>query len=45
MVKKFEEFIRESLWTDIQRRSAGDTIRKEDDVNILDCEGLFNYIK
>jgi hypothetical protein len=37
--------ITESLWTDIQSRSAGDTVRKEDDVDILDAEGFFQYLK
>ena len=37
-VKSFKEFIGESLWTDIQRRSAGDTIRKEDEVTYSTLE-------
>ena len=28
----------------MQDRSAGDTIRKEDDVNLLDRDGLYDYI-
>lgn len=34
----------ESLWTDIQRRSAGNTVRKEDDINHLDRDGMLDYI-
>ena len=34
----------ESIWSDMQDRSAGDTIRKEDDVNLLDSDGLYDYI-
>ena len=34
----------ESLWTDIQSRSAGETTRKEDDVNLLDRDGFYEYI-
>ena len=34
----------ESLWSEIQDRSAGITQRKEDDINLLDRDGLFDYI-
>ena len=34
----------ESIWSDIQDRSSGDTIRKEDDINLLDRDGFYNYI-
>ena len=37
--------ITESLWTDIQSRSAGDTIRREDDINLLDIEDFCDYLK
>ena len=30
VIKTFSEFINESIWSDIQDRSAGDTVRKED---------------
>ena len=36
--------INESIWSDMQDRSAGITQRKEDDINILDCDGLCDYI-
>ena len=36
--------ITESIWSDIQDRSAGETVRKEDDVNLLDRDGFYNYI-
>ena len=36
--------ITESVWTDIQKRSSGDDIRKEDDINLLDKDGLYEYI-
>ena len=42
-MKKLSKII-ESIWSDIQDRSAGDTIRKEDDINILDCDELYDYI-
>ena len=42
-MKKLSKII-ESIWSDIQDRSSGETIRKEDDVNLLDFKGLYNYI-
>ncbi len=35
----------ESIWSDMQDRSAGVTKRKEDDVNCLNYDGLYDYIK
>ena len=35
----------ESIWSDMQDRSAGETVRKEDDISRLDNEGLYDYIK
>ena len=34
----------ESIWSDMQDRSAGEEIRKEDDINLLDSDGLYDYI-
>ena len=31
MIPDFKTFIKESIWSDIQDRSAGDTVRKEDE--------------
>ena len=31
IIKTFSEFISESIWSDIQDRSSGDTVRKEDE--------------
>ena len=44
VIKTFSEFINESIWSDIQDRSSGDTVRKEDDINLLDRDGLLDYI-
>ena len=44
-IKSFKKFIEESIWSDMQDRSAGVTKRKEDDVNLLDYDGLYDYIK
>ena len=36
--------ITESIWSDIQDRSMGKTVRREDDINLLDCDELYDYI-
>ena len=33
-IKSFKKFIEESIWSDMQDRSAGDTVRKEDERHI-----------
>ena len=38
IIKTFSEFINESIWSDIQDRSAGDTIKKEDGMIIGQLE-------
>ena len=45
MIPDFKTFIKESIWSDMQDRSSGDTIRKEDDINYLDMLGLLDYIQ
>ena len=42
-MRKLSE-ITESIWSDMQDRSAGETVRKEDDINLLDSDGLYDYI-
>ena len=44
MIPDFKTFIKESIWSDMQDRSAGDTVRKEDDINHLDYEEFFVYL-
>ena len=41
---KFSQ-ITESIWSDLQKRSSGEVTRKEDDVDLLDREGLVDYLK
>lgn len=43
-VKSFKEFINESVWGKILDRGAGETIRKEDDIDHFDMVGLYEYI-
>ena len=42
--KEIESPLNESIWSDIQDRSMGKTVRREDDVNIFDCDELYDYI-
>ena len=42
-MRKLSE-ITESIWSDMQDRSSGETVRKEDDINLLDRDGFYNYI-
>ena len=36
--------ITESVWADIHKRSNGTTVRKEDDIDLLDRNGFLKYI-
>jgi hypothetical protein len=44
MIPNFKTYINESVWSDIHKRSNGETIRKEDDIELLDMFGLYEYI-
>ena len=44
-VKLVKKVVNESIWADIYDRSTGETVRKEDDVNLLDLEDFYAYIK
>jgi len=37
--------VNESFWGDVHKRSIGNEVRKEDDVNFLDFDGFFDYLK
>ena len=43
-IKSFKKFIEESIWSDIQDRSMGKTVRKEDDINLPAKDGLYEYL-
>lgn len=45
MIPNFRTFLKESVWMDIHKRSVGDTDRKEENVNLLDFDGLYDYIE
>ena len=44
VIKTFSEFINESIWSDMQDRSAGITQRKEDDINLMSMEDFCDYL-
>ena len=44
MIPNFKTFIKESIWSDMQDRSAGETVRKEDDIDHLDYVEFFTYL-
>ena len=39
-----KKHINESIWSDMQDRSMGKTVRREDDINLFDCDELYDYI-
>ena len=44
MIKKFDEFIDESHWSEMNRRSQGIKVRKEDDVDKLNLGEFYKYL-
>ena len=44
MIPDFKTFIKESIWSDMQDRSAGETVRKEDNIDHLNYEEFFVYL-
>ena len=44
MIKKFNEFIRESIWSDMQDRGNGVAVKKEDDLSAMDFDDFVEYI-
>jgi len=42
--KIYKKSMNESAWGDMMRRGSGEEIRKEDDINLLDKKGLYEYI-
>ena len=45
MIPDFKTYIGESLWGSIRDRVNGDTIRKEDDIDHMNKEQFFEYLK
>ena len=44
-IKTFKEFIRESLWSDLQNKSLGQSVRREDDVDGMDKDRFWDYLR
>ena len=44
IVKKFNEFIKESIWSDMQERGTGDLVKKEDDYVNYDIRRFGDYL-
>ena len=45
VIPDFKTYISESVWGDMRRRAEGQSNRKEDSVNLLDIEGLEQYLQ
>ena len=45
MIPDFKTYITESLWGKVLDRGAGETVRKEDDIDLLDINELCEYLK
>ena len=43
--KGIQRIVNESLWAEVQSQAAGDTLKKEDNLNRLDREAFFEYLK
>ena len=44
MIPDFKTYLKESVWGDVRRRADKKSERKEDDVNLLDLDGLCEYL-
>ena len=45
MIPNFKTYLRESHWSEMNKRSQGITVRKEDDVNLMDNEAFLSYLR
>ena len=44
MIPDFKTYLRESVWSDMQDRGAGDIVKREDDVNLMGIEKFVKYL-
>jgi hypothetical protein len=44
MIPDFKTYLKESVWADMHRRSNGEIVRKEDDINHLGYDEFFVYL-
>ena len=45
MIPDFNTYIKESHWSEMNRRSQGIVVRKEDDIDLMDINHLKTYVK
>ena len=43
-LKSFEAFVNESIWSDMQDRSSGEIVRKEDNIDLMDKDHFRRYL-
>ena len=44
MIPDFKTYLKESVWSDMEDRGTGDSIKIEDDVNLLNAQGFLEYL-
>ena len=44
MIPDFKTYLKESVWADIHKRSNGEQVRKEDDINKFNRDEMLEYI-
>ena len=45
MIPNFKTYLKESHWSEMNRRSQGITVRKEDNIDHMDIDEFYNYLK
>ena len=45
MIPDFKTYLKESLWADVQSQAAGSSIKKEDDVDLMDYDRFADYLE
>ena len=44
MIPDFNTYLSESVWGDLRKKSLGQEVRTEDDLNLLDVDGMAEYV-
>ena len=44
MIPNFRTYINETYWSGMSKRSKGFAIKKEDDIDLMDLKGLYDYL-
>ena len=45
MIPDFKTYLSESLWADVQSQASGDTVKKEDDVDLMDIYQFEGFVR